>query len=157
MKKKAIVFDIDGTLADNTHRLHFIQQEPKDWDSFFEECDKDGRINPIINILNILLQAYFVIDKPSFEFVFCSARPERTRDKTKSWLRSNLFILDEDMHLYLRKDGDHRPDDVVKEELLAKMREDGYEPFLVFDDRQRVVDMWRRNGIQCCQVSPGNF
>ena len=41
--------------------------------------------------------------------------------------------------------------------LKERIRKDGYEPFLVFDDRQRVVDMWRRNGIQCCQVAPGDY
>lgn len=154
---KAIVFDIDGTLADNSHRLHFIQQEPKDWNSFFEECDKDGRINPVINLLNILLEAHFVIDKPTFDFVFCTGRPERTRDKTQSWLRSNLFISDKGIHLYMRKDGDYRPDDVVKAELIDKMRVDGFDPYIVFDDRKRVVDMWRRHGITCLQCAEGDF
>jgi FMN phosphatase YigB (HAD superfamily) len=31
------IFDIDGTLADISHRLHFIQQEPKDWRGFYSE------------------------------------------------------------------------------------------------------------------------
>lgn len=75
------------------------------------------------------------------------------------WLKRYIFPNDHinDIPLYMRTAGDKRPDDVVKEELLAKIRADGYEPFLVFDDRQRVVDMWRRNGIQCCQVAPGDF
>jgi hypothetical protein len=30
-----ILVDIDGTLADCTHRLHHIQKQPKDWDAFF--------------------------------------------------------------------------------------------------------------------------
>ena len=27
----------------------------------------------------------------------------------------------------------------------------------VFDDRQKVVDMWRKNGLTCFQVADGNF
>jgi hypothetical protein len=27
----------------------------------------------------------------------------------------------------------------------------------VFDDRQKVVDMWRDMGLTCMQVAPGNF
>ena len=27
----------------------------------------------------------------------------------------------------------------------------------VFDDRQKVVDMWREIGLTCMQVAPGNF
>lgn len=36
--KSVYVFDIDGTLADLTHRLHHIQKQPKDWDAFFDAC-----------------------------------------------------------------------------------------------------------------------
>ena len=57
----------------------------------------------------------------------------------------------------MRKAGDYRPDAKVKEELLTQVKADGYEPILAFEDRERVVDMWRRNGIQCCQVAPGDF
>jgi hypothetical protein len=29
--------------------------------------------------------------------------------------------------------------------------------FCVVDDRQKVVDMWRENGLTCFQVAPGDF
>jgi len=32
------IFDIDGTLADVSHRLHYITGETKDWDAFFAAC-----------------------------------------------------------------------------------------------------------------------
>lgn len=95
----------------------------------------------------------------SFDVIFCSGRPSNYRGATMSWLKRYIYPSDyiDDIPLYMRTAGDRRPDDVVKEELLERIRKDGYEPFLVFDDRQRVVDMWRRNGIQCCQVAPGDF
>ena len=61
------------------------------------------------------------------------------------------------LKLYMRKEGDFRPDAKIKEELIAQMKADGYEPILAFEDRQRVVDMWRRHGVQCCQVAPGDY
>lgn len=159
--KRVIVFDIDGTLADNKHRLHFIQQEPKDWDSFFKECWRDSIIEPTVRICQYLFDAIEALESKfgsaPYEIIFCSGRPERVRRSTVIWLSFALSINVDKVQLYMRADGDHRPDDKVKEELLAKMRADGYEPFLVFDDRNRVVDMWRRNGIQCCQVAPGDF
>ena len=54
--------------------------------------------------------------------------------------------------LFLRADGDFRGDDDVKEELLGKIREAGFDPKVAFDDRQKVVDRWRKIGIQCHQV-----
>lgn len=159
--KKAIVFDIDGTLADNKHRLHFIQQEPKDWDGFFGAMPHDKPIEPIRVACGIIMGLQAVVSgmgiKPTVNVIFCSGRPHSYREETEMWLMAHILPPNVRPVLYMRKTGDHRPDDVVKEELLAKMREDGYEPFLVFDDRNRVVDMWRRNGIQCCQVAPGDF
>jgi hypothetical protein len=59
--------------------------------------------------------------------------------------------------MYLRDDGDMRPDDIVKEELLAKIRADGYKPTIAFDDRNQVVNKWRELGINCYQVRAGDF
>jgi hypothetical protein len=57
----------------------------------------------------------------------------------------------------MRKLGDRRDDDIVKFELLEQIYEMGYEPVLVFDDRDRVVKMWRAAGLRCFQVAPGDF
>lgn len=59
--------------------------------------------------------------------------------------------------LYMRKEGDHRPDFKVKRDLLAALKADGYEPIMAFDDRDQVVEMWRAEGIPCAQVADGNF
>lgn len=59
--------------------------------------------------------------------------------------------------VYMRKDGDHRPDNEVKSELLARIRADGHDPIMAFDDRDQVVKMWRAAGIPCAQVADGNF
>ena len=52
---------------------------------------------------------------------------------------------------------DRRADDIVKGELLARMRADHFKPGLAIDDRRRVVDMWRSEGIVCAQVAEGDF
>jgi hypothetical protein len=57
----------------------------------------------------------------------------------------------------MRKKGDYRDDAVVKIELLQQIRADGFNPLIAFDDRNRVVDAWRANGIICAQVAPGDF
>jgi hypothetical protein len=58
----------------------------------------------------------------------------------------------------MRPIGDSRPDDVLKQEFLDRMLIVDRERLVaVFDDRDKVVAMWRRNGIACFQVAPGNF
>lgn len=59
--------------------------------------------------------------------------------------------------LRMRRAGDHRPDDIVKREILDQMRADGWRPVMAFDDRARVVKMWREAGIPCAQVAEGDF
>jgi hypothetical protein len=57
----------------------------------------------------------------------------------------------------MRDDNDRRADDIVKRELLGRMRADRFNPQLAIDDRRRVVDMWRSEGLVCAQVAEGNF
>ena len=59
--------------------------------------------------------------------------------------------------IYMRGDTDFRPDDELKKGFLDKMRKDGFNPVMAVDDRQQVVDMWRRRGLTCFQVAEGNF
>ena len=40
---------------------------------------------------------------------------------------------------------------------IKKILEDGFDPVLVFEDRDRVVQMWRDAGLKCLQVKPGEY
>lgn len=139
------VFDIDGTLADLSHRLHLIQKEPKDWDAFFDACAADAPIHHMIQLCRTVMSWHQV--------VFVSGRAERCRSATEVWL-GGFGILG---LLYMRPDGDHRPDHVLKAELLDRMLADGLKPVMAFDDRNQVVKMWRERGIPCAQVADGDF
>ncbi len=57
----------------------------------------------------------------------------------------------------MRPEKDYRDDGTIKAELLDKILADGWEPWLVVEDRQRVVDMWRARGLTCLQCAPGDF
>jgi hypothetical protein len=144
---KCYIFDIDGTLADCSHRLHHIQKEPKDWNSFFSDCDLDVAIPHMIGLADTLLSA-------EEQIVFVSGRSDQCRSATEGWLASHLGVTGP---LYMRKAGDHRDDGIVKVELLAAIRADGYDPIMAFDDRNRVVKAWRAAGIPCAQVAEGDF
>lgn len=169
-----VIFDIDGTLANAEHRLHFIippvvnslfdkegiQQRSefqKDWDSFLadEHVSKDTAIPQTWEILESLLIA-------NNKVIFITGRPERQRQCTVDWLMRHIAWehatpVAISGYLYMRQDGDRRPSHVVKEESLQRARAVGYSPTLVFEDRADDTAMWRRNGLLCCQVAEGNY
>ena len=146
----AYVFDIDGTLANTSHRLHHIAGRNKDWEKFYDECDKDKPIHAVLAVAVCLFH-----NSPT-PVIFSTGRSERIRDKTKAWLSNyNLFTLDK--QLFMRRDGDHRPDYILKKGHIEHMRNNGYEPMIVFEDRNQIVNMWREQGIACLQVANGDF
>lgn len=150
-----VIFDIDGTIADNTKRLHHIEGKKKDWDSFYGTVENDDVIGPVVQVLRRFACTY------TDRIVLCTGRPERSREGTmKWWNEGNLYrsgIYTKPSALYMRADSDYRPDVVVKRELYQRMLDDGYSPELVFEDRTRCVDMWRELGLTCLQVAEGDY
>ena len=139
---QCILVDIDGTLAIRGER------DPHD----FARCGEDEPRAKLVKILHALGDqsgrrvGYFII--------VLTGRQEKFRRITELWLA--LHRIPSDV-LLMRKTGDERPDDVVKEEILDQEILTQHTVVAVFDDRQRVVDMWRRRGLLCCQVAPGDF
>jgi len=143
---KTYIFDIDGTVADLEHRLHFAKVKPKNYRKFFQLAPLDTPIQPIIDIAKTLSTTH--------KIVYCTGRSEEIRDVTIKWLKD--FGLPND-GLYMRPIGDNSPDYILKIELLKLIRADGFDPVAAFDDRSRVVDAWRKAGIPCLQVAPGDY
>ena len=143
---KVYIFDLDGTLANLDHRLHLIQCDNPDWDAFFAACVHDGVYEYVAEVARALSAKALLLG--------VSGRSDKIRRLTEDWLRLNKIPI---LQLYMRKEGDHRPDFIVKRELLAELRADGFEPIMAFDDRDQVVEMWRNNGVPCAQVATGNF
>lgn len=144
---RCYIFDIDGTLADLTHRLPHIQKAPKDWDAFFAACADD---KPIEHTIKLAID----VSLAGANIVYVSGRSDQCREATEAWLRRHALP---DGRVYMRKAGDHRPDHQVKVELLEQLRAEGHNPVMAFDDRDAVVKMWREIGVPCAQVAEGNF
>lgn len=140
--RNVILCDIDGTIADLSHRLHFIKNGNKDWDNFFNSCDKDVPILPVVDL----------IQNFNYDTVFVTGRPEKLRQKTYEWLYKKTGIPVYSDSLYMRKDGDHRPDAVVKAEILEEIMKTGNNILFVIDDRPSVISMWREKGLFVFQV-----
>ena len=147
MKRDCYIVDIDGTIADTEHRIHYITNGHKNWDAWHANAHKDKPIEEVIGILDMASEA-------GIKIVLCTARDEKCRKDTIQWLVENDIPYDA---LYMRKLGDRRDDDIIKYELLQEIREAGYNPILALEDRDRVVKMWRAAGIRCLQVAPGDF
>lgn len=149
-----IVCDIDGTIADLTHRLHFINDEHgklkhPDWDSFFAAVKEDTPIDPVRTIV-------YALHKFGYDIVYVSGRRDdaQCRRDTRAWLVRHSFPRGE---LLMRPNGDTRPDDIIKHELYVKYIKPNCNVLLVLDDRDRVVKMWRAEGLTCFQVNEGSF
>ena len=145
------IFDIDGTIADATHRLHFIQDHvPRKWDEFFAGTIDDA---PKFAVIDVLSALYAV----GHDIWYWSARPEHTRKMTLTWLNTfGLYPCMDDLRM--RPDGDRRHDDILKEEWLHSLSvEERSRLAGVFEDRARVAEMYRRNGVTCFHVARGNF
>ena len=150
---KAIIIDVDGTLANLDHRLHHVRGGNRDWDSFFAAMVGDVPIPDVVWLVEGLATHHSVSSQKVALFV-CSGRPEDYRQQTESWLSRhcpNLYLAME--ALIMRLEGDQRSDVIVKREMLQNVRGQGYEVRVAIDDRQRVVDMWREEGVTCLQCA----
>lgn len=164
-KPKAIVCDLDGTLCNVDHRLHFVRREPgtkKDWKGFFDGLSGDSVNEWCKDILEELSQHVAV--------VYCSGRPDDRRRGTVEWLRDNgcyefnsSFTVPEApdnkdrFHLYMRPRNDSRQDNIVKEIILDFEILTRFTPYFMIDDRKQVVDMWRSRGYTCLHCAEGEF
>ena len=165
-----VIFDIDGTLLDISHRLKHIKKTPKDWKAFRDPKEKvhDEPIMPIINIARA-----FLYNHPRDRIIFASGRSESEIVDTVLSL-SEWFLLDgwqkvtpdgklgdavetyPTSPFYMRAENDFRKDTIVKKEMYEQMLVDGYKPKLVFDDRPSVLRMWREiEGLQVVDVGHG--
>lgn len=147
-----VVFDLDGTLANNKPRAHWLEGEKKDWKTYNSTMANDTPYDDMFRMWWAMYRAYYSI-------VICTGREEAYRDVTETWLRNNIpngcSYPDK---IYMRPEKDYRSDAIIKSELLDQMtKELGGNPEFWFDDRNQVVDAIRARGIRVLQVAPGDF
>jgi RNA ligase len=134
---KCVVFDIDGTIADNVSG-----RSPYDMTRVSEDV-----INPnIVSMLNSFVVSGMAI-------ILCTGRTDDCRSATAKWLTDNNIVYSK---LYMRKTKDDRKDFIVKKEFWLKIIREKY-IVAMFDDRNQVVDYGRKHGFTMCQVAEGKF
>lgn len=153
VKPKCIIVDLDGTLALRTNRSPFE----------YEKVESDRADFRMVTLIKEIM------NECAFDVIFLTGREDvgRSRECTTNWLvkhfgppetKMDSFpgIL-ENWKLYMRAEGDKRSDQVVKREIYENRIAPYSDVVAVFDDRNKVVDMWRDIGLLCAQVYPGDF
>jgi phosphoglycolate phosphatase-like HAD superfamily hydrolase len=151
--KNTIVVDIDGTISNDSHRKHYLTGKVKNWEAYFGASIHDEPVKDVIELVNRLWES-------GMNVVFCTGRPEYTRDITINWIWVHFptsFTNEMEYSLIMRPSGNTEGDDTLKVKMLE---EAGYSPddvLFVIDDRNRVVKSWREAGYTCLQPVEGNF
>ena len=167
MKKDTIIFDLDGTLANiDARRAKSLSNDKMDWDVFFdpENIQLDKPNLPVIKMAQLFAE-------DGFKIVIFSGRNDRSFFTTKSWLTRNRVPFHK---LVMRpdkfkedswpiakgnpatKEMRFMPDEILKKHMLDAFV-DIDDIFMVVDDRDKVVKMWRDLGLNTFQVAPGDF
>lgn len=137
-KPKAVIFDVDGTLADMDG-----VRKPFDWDKVSLDSPRE-RV--------IMLAKMF--KERGYKIIVMSGRDGVCYDDTYEWLKHMGIPFDE---LLMRACNDSREDAIIKEELFWNNVAYKYDVHLTVDDRNQMVDRWRAMGLECWQVQDGDF
>lgn len=150
--KPLYIFDLDGTLALIGHRRHYVERakgKKQDWAAFHAACVDDLPNAPVIETMRRLWA--------EAEVRIFSGRSDEVREQTEAWLAKHRCYPGR-ASLTMRAAGDFTPDDVLKRRWYEALPAfDRRRLVAVFDDRDRVVAMWRALGVTCFQVAPGDF
>ena len=149
-KDKTVIFDLDGTLAliDKRRAISTKDNGKMDWGTFQDPdmIDLDLPNQTVINMAQML-------HSQGFQIWILSGRSDVTHQATVDWLAKNKVSYD---HLVMRPQNHlYMPDNDLKQMWLDSIGKDNVA--MVFDDRQQVVDMWRKNGLTTFQVADGDF
>lgn len=152
--KKTVIFDLDGTLANISKRraLANLPNGKIKWEVFFnpQHIPLDEPNGAVIAVLKAM-------KNDGYGIAIFSGRSDRTKEATIKWLKKHDVPYD---FLKMRPQNEefaYMPDEKLKRVWLKQFYPDKNEIQVVFDDRQKVVDMWRSEGLNCFQVAPGNF
>ena len=150
--KKTVIFDLDGTLAIIDKRRE-VSRKPNgkiDFDIFHDASNisLDEPNTPVIKIAQLFAHNGYTI-------IIFSGRSDRTEHTTRAWLMRNGVPFDK-LVMRPHKTMNFVPDEILKKDMLDK-HVDIDDVFLVVDDRNKVVKMWRDLGLTVFQVADGDF
>jgi len=165
MKKDIVIFDLDGTLAIIDERMklatggntHEGDVNKINWKVLHDPANikLDEPNMPVVTACKLFFDNDYQI------YIF-SGRDDATEGETRKWLNQHMIpfhklVMRPNKYSSVHKNRVYMPDDDLKQGMLDEHVDDINRVLMVYDDRNKVVDMWRRNGIVCAQVNYGDF
>jgi len=136
-----ITLDIDNTVADGSHRDHFLQEDPPNWTAFIspEEMAKD-------TVIKGAVEGVRALQNTGATLVFVTGRNEGLRTITANWIKQNLGIDTDYNNLLMRPLGNDQKPTEVKRRLLDKLIYRFTPPWLCIDDDLYLDQVFRDFG-----------
>lgn len=135
----ALIVDIDGTLADLSHRSPYSQNA--------DDYAKDGVFEDVVRLVSELSETHHII--------CVSGRSEEFRSVTTDWLIEQALVRPDELHMRSLDEAKQMvPDDIVKSGIFDTLIAGRYNVVGVIDDRPRVLRMWRAKGLTTFAVGP---
>lgn len=135
---KAVICDLDGTLSLLNGRDPYNAAT----------CDNDLLNEPVAAALKMAKQQ-------GYQVILLSGREDKFREPTVRFLDKHQIGYD---LLLMRTSNDFRKDNIIKRELFEGEIQGKYFVEFLLDDRNQVVDMWRKDlHLPCFQVNYGDF
>ena len=135
---KAVICDLDGTLSLLNGRDPYNAAT----------CDNDLLNTPVAAALKMAKQQ-------GYQVILLSGREDKFREPTVRFLNKHQIGYD---LLLMRTSNDFRKDNIIKRELFESEIQGKYFVEFLLDDRNQVVDMWRKDlHLPCFQVNYGDF
>lgn len=147
-KKPAIVLAIDGTVSDNSNRIHYLKGEFPDWVRYHAEFLKDKPIQATKTLINALIW-YRHMKVPDLEIVLNTDRPSYMRNLTEEWMQEHVGI--HNCKIYTRNHNSAKMSPLETKEYNLKRIKREFNVLMAFDNDPEAADMYAANGVTCLQ------
>ncbi|HEY8080775.1 MAG TPA: hypothetical protein VIE15_01715 [Acidimicrobiales bacterium] len=144
--QRSVIFDVDGVLADAQGRQHHLEWDRRDWDAFFDACAEDPVVEEVQTLLSLLDRELLVL--------LVTARPQRVRDLTLSWLDHHELRWD---LLVMRPTREFAPAVEFKRDVVDELRAEGFTLELALEDDPRNRAMYLEEGVPCLYIHSGYY
>ena len=144
-----VIFDLDGVISNATHRQHFLRGARKDWRGFFTSAHLDPPYESGLALTASVSDDHTV--------AILTARPHYVADMTRSWLAVNEVRHDLLIMRPRRGPGSGGPSADYKRHELSRLRAAGFEITVAIDDDERIIEMFRAEGVLAFYTHSGYY
>jgi hypothetical protein len=143
MTNDAVIVDVDGTLVNVMSIRHLVTGETRNFNAFHRESVNCPPNQKVIDAIKAHRDA-------GLKIIIVTARQFQYLRLTVWWMHfAGVGDIDA---IYMRRDGDYRPDAEVKAGILRMIKDDGFNPIIAYDDRPCVAEVWKSHGIPTVMV-----